>query len=48
MKNYSDAATFSLGSGFTIMLRFIDSIFLQTDSQGTKLILENNFEEVSQ
>lgn len=40
MKNYSDSATFSLGSGFTLMLRFMDRLLLKTDKQGTTLILE--------
>lgn len=44
MKDYSTAATFSLGSGFTIMLRFIDSLFLETSQQGTTIILEVELE----
>jgi len=40
MKDYSGSSSFSLGNGFTLMLRFIDRLLLKTDHKGTTLILE--------
>ncbi|MBM7622554.1 ATP-binding protein [Sporohalobacter salinus] len=40
MDKFSDYSGFSLGNGFTIMSKFMDTIFLKTDKNGTTLILE--------
>lgn len=39
-KSYAQESNFSLGYGFKLMLKFIDLLFLKTDSDGTTLILK--------